>query len=1143
MYSDSIKINKNFQSSINLEFDLNNEKKVEEYIPTTDICDVLKKYVNAALGYSNDRATILAGPYGKGKSFLLLILSFILGKKEKDETYRIFLKRVGKVDTELSERIKEIDKKRIRLLPVIINSNYSDLNQAFMLGLNDALERENLKDIVPETVYEVCVNLIDKWEKEPRQRRVVLRECEEKYGIKLSSLRRELLDFSPSAYEKFKTIYNCTTSGLEFNPLINNDIIKIYQDVSHEITSHGFSGMFIIFDEFSKFIENSDDTLMRELKIVQDMAELASRSTTSEQINFCCVTHKSLSLYSSGTAKEDAIKTVEGRFKEIKFNRSLEENYQIISAAIQKNDAGEKLAGSFINKYSGFYNEMKNSQPFINLNDYEVLFKGCFPLNPFTVYSLIQLSEHVAQNERTLFTFLSDTDDNSFASFIRNNCEGLFNVDKIYDYFSPQLQRDTDESIRGIWYRAEGTLSKISDPESRRIIKTLAVILMIDDSDRFAANEENLHLGTMISQERVSSKIQILLDGRYIRKNPINQLITLASTNNKEIEEQIKIFKLTRGNSISIESLASEVDETKYVLPRRYNEKNKITRFFRIAFLTEEQLFSLNSFSILREQYEGDGLIVNLIRKKATKKEITEKVKRIDEPQVVVRFPKQQMDSLFEDELIRYGALKNIRDNGGNDSIINQEISLLMEETKEDIQTLISKYYDTDCYFCNSAVVSDDFIQMLSKIMDTIYFKSIIFNNELVNKKNITTQYQKSINNAIDWMLNGSGKWNYSETSPETTVLNSVVLKIDEQKNAREFVDQIKDLIIHSETSHTGISQIMEINEDGHYGIRRGILPILIGKAISELSDNVILYLQKNEIDLNAENIVKAVNSPAKYYCGFSRGSKEQTEYLYNMLEAFDVKPNNNFRSDTKLLAEEYRKFFFGLPAILRTLSPDNVLGIPADILKYRNVFLTFNINPNESVFFKSLECFQTKSYRLVFKKILSFVKSWHGYLDSFKQNIIDMIRKEFSISDATSLKMGVETYIDLRLLNTKPILSDVNSRILSALRNLNYDDKRAVDDISYAGIGVYIEDWDSDRTDELIKIIESFKGALQKTDRIDTANTSMEQILDKSKNVDFSTIGKLMEENIENIVDEYGDSVSPEEKLAIFAKMIKKYI
>ena len=36
-----VEVNKNFQFSINLEFDYNKKSKILEYIPTTDICEVL----------------------------------------------------------------------------------------------------------------------------------------------------------------------------------------------------------------------------------------------------------------------------------------------------------------------------------------------------------------------------------------------------------------------------------------------------------------------------------------------------------------------------------------------------------------------------------------------------------------------------------------------------------------------------------------------------------------------------------------------------------------------------------------------------------------------------------------------------------------------------------------------------------------------------------------------------------------------------------------------------------------------------------------------------------------------------------------------------------------------------------------------
>ncbi len=72
-YADYIKVNENFQYSVNLQFDLNNIDKIKNYIPTKDGCEVLKLYINSVINGKN-RATTLIGPYGKGKSHLLLVL-------------------------------------------------------------------------------------------------------------------------------------------------------------------------------------------------------------------------------------------------------------------------------------------------------------------------------------------------------------------------------------------------------------------------------------------------------------------------------------------------------------------------------------------------------------------------------------------------------------------------------------------------------------------------------------------------------------------------------------------------------------------------------------------------------------------------------------------------------------------------------------------------------------------------------------------------------------------------------------------------------------------------------------------------------------------------------------------------------------
>ena len=100
-YSSLVSSNDNFQSSVNLQFDLNRLNKINSYIPTQQSVIILKRYLNAVYNtkYNEDNATVLIGPYGRGKSHLLLVLSAIIsGKAEQADG---LIKGISEIDEEL----------------------------------------------------------------------------------------------------------------------------------------------------------------------------------------------------------------------------------------------------------------------------------------------------------------------------------------------------------------------------------------------------------------------------------------------------------------------------------------------------------------------------------------------------------------------------------------------------------------------------------------------------------------------------------------------------------------------------------------------------------------------------------------------------------------------------------------------------------------------------------------------------------------------------------------------------------------------------------------------------------------------------------------------------------------------------------
>ena len=92
-------VDRRFEKSINLQLDLNDIEKINSYIPTQSSVGILKEYLINILE-ENDKADILIGPYGKGKSHLLLVLLAILNMDKV--SLKTISKKISLVDSEIS---------------------------------------------------------------------------------------------------------------------------------------------------------------------------------------------------------------------------------------------------------------------------------------------------------------------------------------------------------------------------------------------------------------------------------------------------------------------------------------------------------------------------------------------------------------------------------------------------------------------------------------------------------------------------------------------------------------------------------------------------------------------------------------------------------------------------------------------------------------------------------------------------------------------------------------------------------------------------------------------------------------------------------------------------------------------------------
>ena len=80
--SDMITLAQGFQYSVNIGYDLNSNEKLQNFIPTKSSLQLLEDILASTNENSINRARVLIGAYGKGKSHIVLTILSILMKKD-----------------------------------------------------------------------------------------------------------------------------------------------------------------------------------------------------------------------------------------------------------------------------------------------------------------------------------------------------------------------------------------------------------------------------------------------------------------------------------------------------------------------------------------------------------------------------------------------------------------------------------------------------------------------------------------------------------------------------------------------------------------------------------------------------------------------------------------------------------------------------------------------------------------------------------------------------------------------------------------------------------------------------------------------------------------------------------------------------
>jgi len=1135
MFNQKIDVVRGFQTSVNIAFDLHDDNKIKTFIPTMSSIDIVEDVLHSTNNPNQSRARLLVGAYGRGKSHIILVLMSLLFKKD-EVIFAALLDKMGELNPKLREFTLEYLNSDRKLLPVIVSGNSANLTQSFLNALQLTLKNENLSDIMPDTNFVAAVNAIERWRKEyPETYKKFTKSLDEP----ISTFSTALKEFDVSAYDKFIKLYPTLTSGSEFNPFVADDVVDLYEKVVGKLKDRGYDGIYIIYDEFSKYLESSiAHATVSDTKLLQDFAEKCDRSG-DKQIHLMLISHKDISNYIDNNLpkeKVDGWRGVSGRFKHMSLRNNFSQMYEIISAVIKKD---ERFWNKFCKDNAKRFTDIEKrftANGILEEDIANVAIEGCYPLHPVSTFVLPRLSEKVAQNERTLFTFLSAEHKHTLASFLES-VEGDFPMltpDYIYDYFEPLLRKEHYTSDTHKLYKLTSKVLDKLDVMSfgARIIKTIALIYIIEQFEKLPPIYDRIvdtFKDTVSDISEIEKTLEYLIDKEcivYLKRS--NGYLKIKESSGVDIQNEIETTIEKTRNTTSVKKILNDSSYDSFMYPTAYNDEMEITRFFDFTFIDSAEFFAVDNWErkieAIKATTGADGVVYAIIPQCdeeiiATKKAITNGSNNHD--RVIFILPRRFTD--IEMMCFEYSAVKLLKNKVIDDDLLADEYDIFIEDLEEVIGSFIFSYArpETDGaeYFHNGKKLNLKRKAQISSTLSDICYKTYpntpVINNESINKDELPTVAINSRNKLLTGLLENELDVNLGLTGTgqdvsfmRSTLVQTGILLNELTKpaititptdtNMRAVMLAINDFLGNANSSGKSFKELYDILTlpQYGYGLKKGIMPIYIAAVLHHHKKYLVIKNKTDEVKITPDLLNSINESPQTYTVYMESWSDEKTLYIEGMAALFadHVSEKEKDYNTFSYIVLAMSRWYMSLPKYAKELKEvyGGRIGGKKDKsiathLRFLSTLKQPSINAREFLFEKLFEIYKFDGFTV---NIIDNIRGAKELFDSAKATLtkalIGDVKDIFGASGkkgATLTSIIRDWFEGLKPTTVNHLFANNEEKVLQLMASISNDEKTFMERLSKTVIGLRLDDWDFGNIEDFMTYLEKMKKTVTEFD------------------------------------------------------------
>lgn len=751
-------------------------------------------------------------------------------------------------------------------------------------------------------------------------------------------------------------------------------LVTTIRDVSSE-GEGGYGGVIVFIDEMGKFLEAAAKE-QADIYVFQQLAEAAARS--DGRLLIVGILHQAFEEYAHRLSHElrDEWAKIQGRFIDLAVNIAGDEQIDLISRAIE-NDRKPAPTSDLARSVARIARRDRPAEA----DQLAIMLDACWPLHPVVPCLLGPISRRrFGQNQRSIFGFLNSAEPHGFQEFLRRDSDdAIYYPDQLWDYLRANLEPSILASPDGHrWALAAESLERCEslggDEIHLRLLKTVATIDLFKERSGLLANEGLLQACIPeASHQAIAAALSDLSNWSLIIFRKFLDAYAVFAGSDFDIDRAITVA-LEDVDEIDFEALTA-ISGFQPILAKRHYHETGSQRWFEVILVPVCDL----PHSVTHA-HPNNGIVGQFMLAIPTSGENEDLAKHLcreaarhdGDWDIVAGISKSSwaIETLAR-ELVALENVRNDRSELAGDPVARREVTGRLATLQGQIETELHKALDGALWFRKHYKPKHyrqaQLNSLASDLADHRFAQSPRLHNELLNRQKPSGSAIAGQNALLRRMVMNEGAPRLgidgfpAEGGLLTSILESTGLYAERPDGWRFVEPQGADphrlvplweataafIRTHAARSIT-VSEIYELWRRPPYGVKEGLMPILVVAFILSQRNRIALYrdgvFRAHFYDVDVQYLAKDPTTIQLRWMDLSAASRNLLSEMADLVRALDT--------TNELVHLEPIDVARGLVAIYESLPPwtKRTMQLSTNAVRVRELFKRAR-DPNQFLF------------------------------------------------------------------------------------------------------------------------------------------------------------------------------------------------